>query len=98
VNSSGIETSCAWAVIDPEPVVDDYGPPDFMRVFASVSREEELDKIEKRTGLRFIPPPHHHHHDVDVDGVDDFILSNSKKVEIYHGKEIEASALADIIN
>ena len=34
-NSMGIEDLCHWAVIDAEPRVEDYGPSDCSRVFAS---------------------------------------------------------------
>ena len=43
-NSMGIEDLCHWAVIDPEPVVDDWGPDDSTRIFASTDEQPEDDE------------------------------------------------------
>jgi cathepsin X len=41
INSIGIEDLCHWAVIDPEPVIDDWGPDDSSRIFASTDQQPE---------------------------------------------------------
>ncbi|KAF4758141.1 hypothetical protein FOZ63_000588 [Perkinsus olseni] len=41
VNAMGIEQDCSWAVVDPEPRVADYGPPDWMRMFPSAFKPVE---------------------------------------------------------
>jgi cathepsin X len=59
INSLGIEDLCHWARINPYPVIDDWGPDDSSRIFASAEdpvRDKHLwkhvvPKIYRRTSL-----------------------------------------------
>ena len=46
-NSMGIEDLCHWAVIEAEPRVEDYGPSDGEKVFASTEEDPGLDWFRK---------------------------------------------------
>lgn len=47
MNSMGIEDLCHWATIDAEPIVDDWGPDDSTRIFASTDIQPEDDELWK---------------------------------------------------
>ena len=47
-NTMGIEEVCHWAVIDPTPVIDDWGPDDSERIFASTDEHPQDDHLWKQ--------------------------------------------------
>jgi cathepsin X len=60
-NSIGIEDLCHWAVIDPTPVVEDWGPNDSTRIFASTDEHPEDDEQWKDVVPRIYRKRARHH-------------------------------------